>query len=768
MPRQILTEKGAFRNSTFTAGDWTIAANKPGVGRSEPVQISIREGESLNDIRLVLHPGLSITGHVRDVAGKPIKDAMLLASPTARDGTAFMSNARTKDDGAYRMDDLTTGSYELTLTASGYNEPTARRVLAGSTGVDITLVSCQTTATVVGQVVDWKTSAPVHDFTVRSDNEKALKVATEESQPGMFKATWIKREEGYRDIYIRVEAPGYLPTEIAVDMRGRDAVRRTFVVGPGGAIRGRVIDAKTSSPMAGTKVTLETGSGTGMGPDRKTATRGDGAFEMTGVEPGKHTIRVIAAATDDVLLERPVVVSHGSIADVGSLRVGVSGVIHGRVVRMPGGSPAGGVQVTLSDLRDYSHGRMTEEECRRVTDKDGGFAFENLKPSQYDVKITDGFASREADLTNADECRLDLQIGAGRLRGSVTQAGRPVPQASVRITQDAGECPCGFEVKLSDDGVFDAAGLLPGRWYLSCTAPQTPNELREEFDITGGETIEKALQLPAGVVCGKVLDRAGKPVAGAYVRHASAGTHDSEEYDEYELRQLPSTDADGSFTLTGLKAGRHAINAWKPEVGTALTEGVQVSADGMAQGIVVKLDDPDNAGTIRSTVLSASTGKAIADARCAVYRDGARVYHAGMCDSAGLIKVSGLPAGKYRVVITAPGHTRAEHEVNLAAGTAAELTDVLSEAGDLVWTLLADGETFSLPPGEKVGFELVPTDSESVEQPKWAVLDDSEWKVSGVLPGVYKATARLTNGGFATCKVTISAGQVTEERTPVE
>jgi hypothetical protein len=138
-------------------------------------------------------------------------------------------------------------------------------------------------------------------------------------------------------------------------------------------------------------------------------------------------------------------------------------------------------------------------------------------------------------------------------------------------------------------------------------------------------------------------------------------------------------------------------------------------------------------------------------------------------DAEGVLRISGLTEGKYKVVVGAPGHSRARHEVEAAKGKPVEISDVLYEAGNLTWTLV-NGQTgrqlsFSK---SKIRFDLVPRSESVLEIPRTEEQSYGEWGVQGLMPGDYRGTARLPDGRMISHDFTIYAGQLVQESTPVD
>ena len=242
----------------------------------------------------------------------------------------------------------------------------------------------------------------------------------------------------------------------------------------------------------------------------------------------------------------------------------------------------------------------------------------------------------------------------------------------------------------------------------------------------------KAAELrPVGVICGRVVDSSGLPRAGARVylgcvRRGAEGTLTGERLHRFDP---VTSDADGRFIVDGLAPrGRYLLVARHGNHGVGMVRNVGVGA-----GTV--LVEIDHSVSIRVDVCGAA-GQRVLDARAALdarpferetdaqdddgegieasiiaslgleftetRRQLSRIHgiRAGRCSGKGFV-FDALPAGAYRLRITAPGFKLHEERFTLKRFDQAHLRAVLEPASIALSGRVAD-ETGEPIPGAHV------------------------------------------------------------------
>ncbi|MEZ4365857.1 MAG: carboxypeptidase-like regulatory domain-containing protein [Kofleriaceae bacterium] len=305
------------------------------------------------------------------------------------------------------------------------------------------------------------------------------------------------------------------------------------------------------------------------------------------------------------------------------------------------------------------------------TEADGSFAFDKLVARVYRV------SARAGELTG------------GPVPG--TPSGEPVvirlrqgAVVVVHVADEAGAAVAGHQVELratvdqvattNDAGVATFRGVGAG-WSVVTAAPQGGFAAASTTAVVGagGASIDVTLVLRRGAaISGRVLDEAGKPIAGARVlpRDASAGWDFADGSRDGVL-----TDAKGAYAIAAVAPGTYRLTARAP--GFAPGSSGLVTVDGRTA-----LTDQD----IRLSPGGTIAGKVVdgrgAPAPYATVRIGGAPGDRGVgevrqvsTDDAGGFRVDGLPRAKLRA--HAESETAASAIVDVDLVAAAEANGVV-------------------------------------------------------------------------------------------
>jgi len=242
---------------------------------------------------------------------------------------------------------------------------------------------------------------------------------------------------------------------------------------PGSAVLGSVRTPDDGVPIPGATVTLSWEEG-------RETTEADpsGGFLFCGV-PGDATVMLdatfvgISAVPERLELDGELAVVRDLVmvlpdADIGDLEAAAAVEasedpieVRGLLVGLPDGTPVGGATVTLGDA-----------DLEAVTDSDGAFVFEKLRPGTYQLRVQHeryGTRSRFVDLTAGPIVDLRLEMPAEdviTLEGITVEAtarspeGEVVRQAGTRRDILAGETLARAEERGAR--VIDVLRMTPG------------------------------------------------------------------------------------------------------------------------------------------------------------------------------------------------------------------------------------------------------------------------------------------------------------------
>lgn len=401
----------------------------------------------------------------------------------------------------------------------------------------------------------------------------------------------------------------------------------------------------------------------------------------------KRRLVVVALALAAVLAAVWLVRDRDGAREPSSARLAATGVTDGQ----GSGTPRQGRPPTAAANRNAGDGRAlvgrvvdaagrgvegatvtattTGETVVTESGPDGGFRFDGRLEGIYVVaaRHARGASQPVRTATGAARAPLVLRLGpAATLTIRVRSAsGPPLAGADLSIvsttTADASDHRRGIT---DADGVARFASLAPGTYEIAARAPGH-RTVSMPMSPRAGLAWEMELTLVPGVeVRGRVVDRAGTPLASALVEARPA---------EFELafqpRRRPGplssvTDADGRFAIV-VEPGSHRLVGHHPACLPGESRAVDVDAAPPPEVVIVL----DRGASIEGTVARANGGAAPdAMVRVAAIDFGVpgAAVHATRADANGRFSLSGLPRAEVVAVAEHPDGTSEDVRVDLA------------------------------------------------------------------------------------------------------
>ncbi|HEU5058562.1 MAG TPA: carboxypeptidase-like regulatory domain-containing protein, partial [Kofleriaceae bacterium] len=273
----------------------------------------------------------------------------------------------------------------------------------------------------------------------------------------------------------------------------------------------------------------------------------------------------------------------------------------GRVVDDKG-RPIAGAVVAIA-MRNLSRGERSDagaapEPLTATTGADGRWSADNLTPGRYTVAATArGHVPATIDplvLAPAERrtgVDFALRGGGHMLSGTVSDiGGGPIAGALVRATSTGDgnlfhlfRAP--FTAMTGPDGHYELT-LADGSYMLEAIHVDYVGDTRWS-EVRGGDRSEDFVLTPGAVVQGQVRLRAtDEPVAGATV---SRSLGEGFELDGGGLSGA-LTDAEGNFTLRGLKSGTIELTAFGPGYASREPTEVELGIGEEVTGVVILVD----------------------------------------------------------------------------------------------------------------------------------------------------------------------------------
>jgi protocatechuate 3,4-dioxygenase beta subunit len=591
----------------------SVEAARTGYATARKPGVSVKAGDAIKDLALVVRRGLEARGKVVDAQGQPVAGAELRAIHRedglmggARVQMRLMGMDRDKpdavtgNDGAFLLKGLEVGQYTLAIAREGFARKTVPSLEVKATGENVwppvTLVSG---APIAGLVRD-SAGGPISGAQIF-----AIDVGSGgRPQNGTSDAEGKFRLEGFtaeRPILVNVTAQGYAALQRNVTPPAADIA---LVLKSAGTVRGRVEDADTKKPV--TDFTISRGGPRGggggiqimigRGGSDQSFQSEDGSFELTEVPPGKWTVRGSAAGYRSAEASG-VEVGEGEMKEGVVLSMKRGGGLAGRVID-PRGTPVANASVTWHPAESEG-GPMGAAMARlgggaaggsTTSDADGRFQFDGLPDSHVTVTATHpDFLEASRDIDPSKEPALDLTLGTGAsISGTVvgTDGRSGVPGAFVQLTEEGsgggGFGGGGESTRTDGAGNFIFEHLTAGRFKVIASG-NTGKTTAKDVVVGDSQQLTGVLvQMVTGTLLhGTVSGLASGQLGGVRIMASETNYNDSTMTDDsggYSLHDVPS----GAIRLqatTSILSGRTTAKTVEVPDG-----GADVQADIAFQG----------------------------------------------------------------------------------------------------------------------------------------------------------------------------------------
>ena len=719
---------------------------------SAEVNAAADEHGVAEDVAVSLRPAAPLYGFVTDSADRPVAGADISAQPPATESITDIfairpQRAVSAEDGSFRMAGIVYNKpYRLTIQAGGF----------ASFAIDLPPYEPGATVAplrirlpeglrVRGRVVDTD-GRPVAGaevrlrwpeekrprFASRRDTDATKPVVTDEQ--GAFLIAGVNTGEYDVNVsHTEYVSAGDLPAEVPEGRGEIDLGEFTLV--PGAAILGVVVDPD-ERPVEGAVARFR-GYGQDRDQERTARTNAGGNFRLAGLPHEQVDLTVEADGYARFVLRgaRP------GTEDPVRIQLVRGASLSGRVLTATG-TAAVGARVHLEpDDSTRMRGRTWYLVRATRTDGDGRFSFGHLFPGTWSVEAnsgTEAARSEPLELISGSERTIELHLHTqDHLTVIVTaSSGQPVTEAQIRLEPKDATQP-------RDYGMTDGSGrarldVTAGPATLTVQHPEHPDDTREI--VVGPGNTEMSVQLQAGgEINGFVRFANGAPASATVEAHPEEAANT-----EIYLRKYvhpPTTTvsgSDGSFRLTGLKAGRYflfARAAGHAESGPA--EPIDVDGGGAA-GVEIVLE---SGASLRGAV----TGLPAADlAQVTITATRLAQWQSATPDTEGNFTMENLAPGTWQVFATRGDSFTArsvERAVTIEAAGAEAFVELPFERGlRLTGQVLAAGEPL-------VGVHLRAQHLGRERAAHAEVDQEGRFELEGLEAGSYRLAVSSPSGG---------------------
>jgi large repetitive protein len=438
----------------------------------------------------------------------------------------------------------------------------------------------------------------------------------------------VRTSEGRHDVM--VFGDDIAPIRLQNQMLNSRSAAIVVTVDRGIEISGRVV-RPDGTPVAGAIVDTPTGV-----MPRTTETAADGTFTLLGIAAGSAILT--AHSTDGNLSSPPVTVT--APAKNVTITIPQGARIEGRVIDRATQQPVTDFAIALPSRSQRQYAFASGE--KTIHADDGHYEIDNVPPGAVDLYVrAAGYVRGSRGDVVAEDGKtvngIDIQLDRGAtISGRVTAGGAPVAgvdvrQASQRMPQMSPQTMDGA-ANTDADGVYKLDGVAEGERLIQFNktgfvAAQKPVEVKAGSDAHLDVELD-----PGHELRGRVVDRSGRGVAGAYVDASAAGMRRN--------TSMNVTDDDGSFSMAGLSDGKYQVTARKQGLVSAEATDVDVP---QARPLTLTLD----AGATVTGRVSGLPAEELM--QVIVTGSGGMSRNQTNADANGNFTLTGLPDGQVRV-----------------------------------------------------------------------------------------------------------------------
>lgn len=459
LSRSFRNKEGRFEYIGLPTGTWTILTTASGYQRFDMPAVRLSEREQPEDVLIPMRAGLSVHGRVVDeITNAGIASATVSfreASVGRYEGNfRLRPSVQSRKDGSFTLDGLPPGVVRLQAYASNYVVEEIETFVSRKTApVELALSKG---ATLSGYLAGTDGITPVQGEVnlTNVDENHATQIST--GAAGEFS-------------FSRLSAGRYLLTGRGGGLNGKREItlsRNERIEGlvlpmtAGHSIRGVISGLRPDERAAAMILVNSLGTAGSMTYQGNANERG--AYEVTGVAPGRAAIEVVARGRG--LLTKMVEMPATSDLTV-NLEFKTGARLTGRVTR--GGKPLPGTTLNAGSSTDSD----THFTLAAVTAANGEYAIEDVPDGNYMLTV-DSYNSPIVRVMG--DTVFDMDVPETQLSGRVLEEGGKVPVVGASIDVRPAQ-PASNSNSMSDRsdhfGQFGIRGLQPGDFVLSAYKP---------------------------------------------------------------------------------------------------------------------------------------------------------------------------------------------------------------------------------------------------------------------------------------------------------
>lgn len=547
---------GRFQLDHLNEGSWKLAVHAEGF--ADVVTPALNTGES--NAKVVLERGTHVSGKVVNAeSGEPVEGAFVTVN--AQDNTGNQRRAGTDKEGAFLVDALANGEYQIFLDDE-------TRVLIGEAPkfsiakaepVEGIVLTVADGGSISGMVTDAESGDPIAGVRItaqgnQSGSNRPLQGFSDET--GLYTITGVpggsytlrrRWKEGYRH--------GETRENKAVTLALGEVLENIdFAVPRGLSMSGVVVD-EAGDPVEGVTVDCMPVVENGEGEDVRTTE--DGAFSVRGFSPNVDVNIQVAGRGYTAPRVGPLSTGESGMTDI-KIVVAAGASVSGIVVDVAG-KPMAEMYVSAASTNGGSGGGAEATgpggEFQIKSLAEGTYRLEARRQNSWSSRPQTGHEITVAQGEKVTDVRLVFDGAPGvTISGRITNEKRePLKDASVQAYSPIG----GSNAYIQSDaeGNYELS-VEEGLTYTMMVHHANYTQQQREEVAAGDRNVNFTLE-GRGSVEGQVLDAStGKPVANFEVAHFRGA---APQYNYQGFNYTSFYNEEGRFTLGDVEAGETTL-----------------------------------------------------------------------------------------------------------------------------------------------------------------------------------------------------------------
>lgn len=471
-------ELGQFTVGNLTSGVYQMSVDKEGYSKDIQKQVSLNEGQTLQNIIIGLPKEGRIVGKVTKEDGTALSGIEVWAYQEV--DTSF-GNAKTDATGTYKIKGLAEGYFNVSIRAEAFVSQIRKDVLVRSTqattGIDFVLVLG---GSIQGRVTDEEGRAleGAEISVTRREDQSGVGI-TETLLDGTYQIKNLLT--GSYDLLISKD--GYVSleqTNISV-FSGQETKNIHFTLTKTGSISGKVIYSD-GTPIAGAQVF----AGEVPAKAGESTTGPDGFYEIRSLPVGNYHVAVFVKGHQAPFLKENITVEEGKITQNTDFILPSTSSIRGFIYQGNETNPLSEVFVAVTNLETGAtfHEKSTSK---------GEYILENVPSGTYSASFAkDGFPNVElikVQVNQNSSTQFNIVMGEGEISGRVTLSDSITPVNRAFVIASAIAPFIDVEFTFTDsEGKYKIDNLLATKYEVVAGKDGFRSATLKDVSVFAGQT----------------------------------------------------------------------------------------------------------------------------------------------------------------------------------------------------------------------------------------------------------------------------------------